>query len=813
MASFEFFNYRCYTVSSLSLLKTTFLICCLLCGPGFFSPHVSLQSSPSFVVEATQDVSNPSLSAGPKINEGLQSRGLLGDENLGNSRPDDGALGEGDKEPMKSVRGRGSSSGTVNTPFALPTDAELETFSDTLKSMKRLDPDTLAEKIEEVVNGIAHSSNMNSSPVANVGGRTAPVEKRKREEGPSNHEMDGTAETTNDGDGRPLKKRRRSGANPETEGSERSKTEGNNRNGVPSHHSHERSQVTRESSLSSENEQSQEDLVDSDDKGGLYEDVESTAASSEEEEEKQQPRTAGSTTQTDDEGEAKRALGPSMSLPGAHHVPHEIEDDRDTAASTTITREKSFELITDDRSDLRTFPSAFLPPPESGTPSLPTTSEARRRASTWPCEKKSKFVFLFVNAASGGGGGKKWIERVDEDGSFMRDFEDICSRLMIYDLHTSDSLGFQVLRDITQTKKVLSGGLNGPENEADLVRVIAIGGDGTVMWVNKESIKHGVLLSWTAVGIVGFGTGNDFAQSYGWQKINYSPMNIADDAALKKAIEQWQNAGIERHDIWRVKIITSRGGYFSKIDSSTRQLTTVRQPGTDIPATFFDTHMNLYFGIGFDSLVGMEFDRMRSTSRLRNRIMYALAFFKFFRLPWRRATDQVETIFALEKAKKRAILTTNPTKYPNTFQIREGISLTFLNNRSMIGGIPLWEESAVAGVKPPLRKSAANASRFKIFASRLIRARQSMGDKKIELIMFQDRFRLMRSVVMNGNAAARLLQHRGPLLVRFYPEKKGGPVPFQVDGEFYLGHHVKEALVEYARSFKVLTNIPIGSRN
>lgn len=159
----------------------------------------------------------------------------------------------------------------------------------------------------------------------------------------------------------------------------------------------------------------------------------------------------------------------------------------------------------------------------------PTRLKAQGMASTWPCKEEAKLVFLFVNSASGGGGGKKWVRRVGEDGSFVKDFVDICSRVMVYDLHMSSSLGFQALRDVTHAKKVLAG-TPAPLGPDQLVRVIAIGGDGTVMWVNREAIAHEVVMPWTAVGIVGFGTGNDFAQSYGWHKIDYGGMDINDDA-------------------------------------------------------------------------------------------------------------------------------------------------------------------------------------------------------------------------------------------------------------------------------------------
>lgn len=48
------------------------------------------------------------------------------------------------------------------------------------------------------------------------------------------------------------------------------------------------------------------------------------------------------------------------------------------------------------------------------------------------------------------------------------------------------------------------------------IRVIVGGGDGTVMWVVEEMIKYNIDVEKCPIGIVPFGTGNDFSRVLGW---------------------------------------------------------------------------------------------------------------------------------------------------------------------------------------------------------------------------------------------------------------------------------------------------------
>ena len=48
------------------------------------------------------------------------------------------------------------------------------------------------------------------------------------------------------------------------------------------------------------------------------------------------------------------------------------------------------------------------------------------------------------------------------------------------------------------------------------IRVIIGGGDGTVLWVVGEMIKSNVDFEKCPIGILPFGTGNDFSRCLGW---------------------------------------------------------------------------------------------------------------------------------------------------------------------------------------------------------------------------------------------------------------------------------------------------------
>lgn len=65
------------------------------------------------------------------------------------------------------------------------------------------------------------------------------------------------------------------------------------------------------------------------------------------------------------------------------------------------------------------------------------------------------------------------------------------------------------------------------------------GGDGTVMWVVEEMIKYNVDVENCPIGIVAFGTGNDFSRVLGWGAS--APGKVIGESlqGLKSLIQKW----------------------------------------------------------------------------------------------------------------------------------------------------------------------------------------------------------------------------------------------------------------------------------
>lgn len=84
------------------------------------------------------------------------------------------------------------------------------------------------------------------------------------------------------------------------------------------------------------------------------------------------------------------------------------------------------------------------------------------------------------------------------------------------------------------------------------------------MWVVEELVKCGVDLSKCPIGIVPFGTGNDFSRVLGWG--GESSGNLGQSLGeLRTLIKQWMNADICDFDIWEVNVYTTESGFFRKI--------------------------------------------------------------------------------------------------------------------------------------------------------------------------------------------------------------------------------------------------------
>jgi len=87
------------------------------------------------------------------------------------------------------------------------------------------------------------------------------------------------------------------------------------------------------------------------------------------------------------------------------------------------------------------------------------------------------------------------------------------------------------------------------------VRAIVCGGDGTVMWVVEELVRAGVDVSQCPIGIIPFGTGNDFSRVLGWGPTAPSSLIGSEMQDLKALVRRWLDAVVLDYDIWEVSII------------------------------------------------------------------------------------------------------------------------------------------------------------------------------------------------------------------------------------------------------------------
>ena len=86
-------------------------------------------------------------------------------------------------------------------------------------------------------------------------------------------------------------------------------------------------------------------------------------------------------------------------------------------------------------------------------------------------------------------------------------------------------------------------------------RAIVCGGDGTVMWVVDKLMENNVDTCECPIGIVPYGTGNDFSRVLGWGGDTPDDIMGPQLNTLRCLIAKWVNAAIEDFDIWDIKVV------------------------------------------------------------------------------------------------------------------------------------------------------------------------------------------------------------------------------------------------------------------
>ena len=217
-------------------------------------------------------------------------------------------------------------------------------------------------------------------------------------------------------------------------------------------------------------------------------------------------------------------------------------------------------------------------------------------------------LLVFVNSRSGGGEGKAW----------HREFSRCLHPLQVWDLADRRPPHAALM----PFKEMLRAGRQ--------VRLLAVGGDGTVAWVlslfETWAQRHALPLA-----ILPMGTGNDISRTLGW-----GPGHVArDPLAVLRAINAAEPALFDR---WQIKI--KERGKGGKTDGQGKAPRKGKGKGKgkrkgkgSAAAAVKDVVMNAYCGLGCGAKVALHFHRQRErcpclfSSRAINMVWYSKAGF------------------------------------------------------------------------------------------------------------------------------------------------------------------------------------------
>ncbi|KAH0474223.1 MAG: hypothetical protein KVP17_000717 [Porospora cf. gigantea B] len=364
-----------------------------------------------------------------------------------------------------------------------------------------------------------------------------------------------------------------------------------------------------------------------------------------------------------------------------------------------------------------------------------------------------RHIFFFVNPSSGGNLASRFltpgIRRLEMT---LSQHEFNLHFFNIKDGDSGEKPGFQAIGKLIRNL--------GPN---DQIYSIACGGDGTVMWMVQELWAHGVDdTKRLVIGVVPFGTGNDFARAMNWQSFNACNPWSQDMRVLTELMREWTRAAQIFHDVWLVEASVRSGGSFLKVDSDTKKK-------VDLEITKKSFLMSNYFSIGIESRIGVNFDRRRKNNQVRNKFVYFEEGFKKVLFgntvpidkTVQRMTNGDSVIFDNHGSKKLL---------PST------MSLVGINIPSFGGGMSIWEDA-----KPKMKAGVIGRE-----PGHLADACQVVGDGCMEWVSFHSAVGLGSEKVVRGRGY-RIDQGPGPYELEFYESlSEKQRIYFEVDGEFFV---------------------------
>ncbi|CAD8047263.1 unnamed protein product [Paramecium sonneborni] len=395
--------------------------------------------------------------------------------------------------------------------------------------------------------------------------------------------------------------------------------------------------------------------------------------------------------------------------------------------------------------------------------------------------------FLFVNPTSGGNRAGVYLQLDAETIKFNLNQKPI--NVFFTSLHQKD----QVEMNLRRIKEFQQRNVQ--------VRVIVCGGDGTVMWVVDEMHKHSVDFKNCPIGIIPFGTGNDFSRVLGWGGDTDGDLGAC-LRNFKQQISQWLNAKIHDFDLWEINIcVDMQTGSFKRIKKQgDLYQKEVLQKDKDVLKQL-DKRMSNYFSIGVDARIGYGFDKKRTQSACCNKCVYFCEGLKKMCLK-NPTTNQVISGMQILKEQNVTVEQINniptdilfKTKGANTREDQQPlneskfilsgdpITLLCLNIQSYSGGAgAIWDNCrGKVAVKEGTQKLQ---DKF---------VPQDFGDGKIEFVGFNSMIGMANERFIHGNAV-RIAQGEGPFLISF---KKNVSPYFQIDGEYFQAVNPTFALLK-----------------
>ncbi|KNG76796.1 diacylglycerol kinase [Plasmodium falciparum IGH-CR14] len=354
------------------------------------------------------------------------------------------------------------------------------------------------------------------------------------------------------------------------------------------------------------------------------------------------------------------------------------------------------------------------------------------------------------------------------------------------------------------------------------VYVLVAGGDGTVNWVLKEAEYYNINDNNFAIGVIPFGTGNDFAKAFGWKKIDRMLNHSFLFDVLKKIVDQTFKSKVEKHDYWNIHVVLKEQGYFNKINSRTKKKETLLNDDKE------NLHemklcMSNYFSIGIDSRIGRGFERHRQKSAVCNKFIYAVEGFK--KVSFKKNTPInliIDKMINMDNNNdnndndnnidgndnnidgndnNNVIFTTNHNEsYP---LLKKAMSIICINIPSYSSGNDIWNYTHKIGLILPKNITNDQKEQYQI----LKKTKQEVGDGILEFVYTNLSWCRSRIRYPPGKVELIEVLKGFGTMGNFFSRNKKYYVYFQVDGEYYLMSLPVYISIEHYKKINVLKNI------